>query len=135
MRPYARGSGGFTASTTQSTSRRPSSGCRCFGVADFIRVPRPAAITTAAKSLKAGAPGFEPGIAGPKPAALPLGYAPSLGRVSPIVEVIRLLSGRRPQRQAAPALTAGAASGASALGYAPSLGRVSPIVEVIRLLS
>jgi hypothetical protein len=27
----------------------------------------------------AGAPGFEPGIAGPKPAALPLGYAPSLG--------------------------------------------------------
>src|SRR5262245_45543545 len=25
----------------------------------------------------AGAPGFEPGIAGPKPAALPLGYAPS----------------------------------------------------------
>ena len=24
----------------------------------------------------AGAPGFEPGIAGPKPAALPLGYAP-----------------------------------------------------------
>ena len=27
--------------------------------------------------LLAGAPGFEPGIAGPKPAALPLGYAPS----------------------------------------------------------
>ena len=27
-------------------------------------------------SLMAGAPGFEPGIAGPKPAALPLGYAP-----------------------------------------------------------
>src|SRR5437764_7545998 len=26
----------------------------------------------------AGAPGFEPGIAGPKPAALPLGYAPSI---------------------------------------------------------
>src|SRR3954451_10529906 len=27
----------------------------------------------------AGAPGFEPGIAGPKPAALPLGYAPQCG--------------------------------------------------------
>ena len=27
----------------------------------------------------AGAPGFEPGIAGPKPAALPLGYAPLIG--------------------------------------------------------
>src|SRR3954471_14337720 len=26
---------------------------------------------------KAGAPGFEPGVAGPKPAALPLVYAPS----------------------------------------------------------
>src|SRR5690349_5155712 len=25
----------------------------------------------------AGAPGFEPGMAGPKPAALPLGYAPT----------------------------------------------------------
>ena len=30
----------------------------------------------------AGAPGFEPGIAGPKPAALPLGYAPRIGRWS-----------------------------------------------------
>ena len=48
---------------------------RCRGL---IRVPRPAAITTAASSpaIRAGAPGFEPGIAGPKPAALPLGYAP-----------------------------------------------------------
>ena len=45
------GPSGRTASTTQSTSRRPSSGWRCFGVADFIRVPRPAAITTAAKSV------------------------------------------------------------------------------------
>src|SRR5262245_31057526 len=27
-------------------------------------------------SERAGAPGFEPGIAGPKPAALPLGHAP-----------------------------------------------------------
>src|SRR5204862_6174584 len=29
-----------------------------------------------ARRRVAGAPGFEPGIAGPKPAALPLGYAP-----------------------------------------------------------
>src|SRR4051794_8669755 len=36
--------------TTQSTMRRPSSGCRCFGVALFMRVPRPPAITTAARS-------------------------------------------------------------------------------------
>ncbi len=44
----------------------------------------PPARTTAASSdpftdafrAMAGAPGFEPGIAGPKPAALPLGYAP-----------------------------------------------------------
>ena len=31
----------------------------------------------------AGAPGFEPGIAGPKPAALPLGYAPQCGEYKP----------------------------------------------------
>src|SRR3954454_3452822 len=42
------------ACTTQSTSRRPSSGCRCFGVALFIRVPRPAAITTAVTSFVMG---------------------------------------------------------------------------------
>src|SRR5581483_5935633 len=30
----------------------------------------------ASATQMAGAPGFEPGIAGPKPAALPLGYAP-----------------------------------------------------------
>src|SRR5579863_5258724 len=49
-----------------------------------MRVPSPAARTTAAMGVSltlprpemAGAPGFEPGIAGPKPAALPLGYAP-----------------------------------------------------------
>src|SRR5207244_9215657 len=71
---------GRTASTAQSARRRPSRGWRCFGVADFIRVPCPAAMTTAAsRPVKAGAPGFEPGIAGPKPAALPLGYAPELG--------------------------------------------------------
>src|SRR3954447_19176366 len=75
------GPSGWTAATTQSTRRRPSSGWRCFGVADFIRVPRPAAMMTAARSLIAtGAPGFEPGIAGPKPAALPLGYAPPPGK-------------------------------------------------------
>ena len=38
------------APITQSTIRRPSSGCRCFGVALFMRVPRPAAMTTAARS-------------------------------------------------------------------------------------
>ena len=39
------------ARDTQSTIRRPSSGCRCFGVALFMRVPRPPAITTAARSF------------------------------------------------------------------------------------
>src|SRR5205823_3356243 len=38
------------ARTTQSAIRRPSSGCRCFGVALFMRVPSPPAITTAARS-------------------------------------------------------------------------------------
>ena len=38
------------ASTTQSTILRPRIGCRCFGVALFMRVPIPAAITTAASS-------------------------------------------------------------------------------------
>jgi hypothetical protein len=49
-----------------------------------MRVPWPPAITTAASFERgwdivgtlAGAPGFEPGITGPKPVALPLGYAP-----------------------------------------------------------
>ncbi len=77
------GSSARPASITQSTSRRPSSAWRCFGVAERIRVPSPPARTTAASldaftcsRAMAGAPGFEPGIAGPKPAALPLGYAP-----------------------------------------------------------
>ena len=77
------GADASAAWSTQSTIRRPSTGCRCFGTADRIRVPRPAAMTTAAIGMSltwagsmAGAPGFEPGIAGPKPAALPLGYAP-----------------------------------------------------------
>src|SRR5579884_3708080 len=38
------------APITQSTMRWPSSGCRCFGFALFMRVPRPAAMTTAASS-------------------------------------------------------------------------------------
>ena len=37
------------ASITQSTTRRPSSGCRCFGTDDRMRVPSPPAITTAAR--------------------------------------------------------------------------------------
>src|SRR5262245_16416818 len=36
---------------TQSTIRRPSSGWRCFGVALFMRVPIPPAITTAASDF------------------------------------------------------------------------------------
>ena len=73
------------AVSTQSTIRRPRSGCRCFGRSERMRVPRPAAITTAPRVLslfvtKAGAPGFEPGITGPKPVALPLGHAPECGR-------------------------------------------------------
>ena len=71
-----------TPSITQSTMRRPRIGWRCFGTSERIRVPRPAAITTAPSVLssldgtEAGAPGFEPGITGPKPVALPLGHAP-----------------------------------------------------------
>ena len=53
------------------------------------RLPSPPAMTTAASSLRdsvtvgtlAGAPGFEPGITGPKPVALPLGHAPRLGKL------------------------------------------------------
>src|SRR5579885_383141 len=36
------------AAITQSTRRRPSSGWRCFGTAERMRVPSPAAMTTAA---------------------------------------------------------------------------------------
>lgn len=38
--------------------------------------------------VKPGAPGFEPGIAGPKPAALPLGYAPSISYFSLIQNTV-----------------------------------------------
>ena len=78
------GSSGRAASTIQSTIRRPRIGCRCLGIAERMRVPRPPAMTTAASlgrdsdtvGTLAGAPGFEPGITGPKPVALPLGHAP-----------------------------------------------------------
>ena len=69
-------------------SSRPSAGrgsdAGASGVAERMRVPRPPAMTTAASlgrdsdtvGTLAGAPGFEPGITGPKPVALPLGHAP-----------------------------------------------------------
>ena len=38
---------GRAVSSTQSTIRRPRSGWRCFGVAERMRVPRPAAMTIA----------------------------------------------------------------------------------------
>ena len=72
-------------SSTQSTMRRPRIGWRCFGTSERMRVPSPAAMTTAPRVLspfddtEAGAPGFEPGITGPKPVALPLGHAPLRG--------------------------------------------------------
>ena len=63
--------------------RRPRIGCRCLGMAERMRVPRPPAMTTAASlgrdsdtvGTLAGAPGFEPGVTGPNPVALPLGHA------------------------------------------------------------
>src|SRR5213079_1598949 len=77
------------------------------------------AMTTAA-SLRsftgdgAGAPGFEPGIAGPKPAALPLGYAP-------LRYVCRPWTGwRRPHGPSPYGLQVGVASDALALGHAPT---------------
>ena len=57
----------------------------------------------------AGAPGFEPGIAGPKPAALPLGYAP--------VHFEYRNQTAEPAKPARP--SCGIASDAAALGYAP----------------
>ena len=80
---------GRAASTTQSTMRRPRIGCRCLTSEERMRVPSPPAMTTAASLVgivgvvsMAGAPGFEPGITGPKPVALPLGHAPEQGRQS-----------------------------------------------------
>src|SRR5215204_4110860 len=76
--------------------------CRTFARLDFILVPLPAARTTAkigelsdmyphnsyrssgrpsrTALSSAGAAGFEPAIPGPKPGALPLGYAPVKAR-------------------------------------------------------
>src|SRR5881628_3645370 len=73
-----------TASTVSSTCAmrgRPAIEWRTFGVFERIRVERPAASTMASGASvmpgrQAGAPGFEPGIADPKSAALPLGHAP-----------------------------------------------------------
>src|SRR5262245_27910691 len=85
--------------------------------------------TAASVPVKAGAPGFEPGIAGPKPAALPLGYAP------PFVCVARSLAGVQSSAdggrggKAATALMVGVASDALPLGYAP------PFVCVARSLA
>ena len=95
------GPSGRAASSTQSTILLPRIGCRCLGTAERMRVPSPPAITTAANVESvtglcemAGAPGFEPGIAGPKPAALPLGYAPvNLSDLNPT-------GGRAGERQA-----------------------------------
>src|SRR5919106_2388739 len=46
------GSNPRTATTTQSTSRRPRSGWRCLGRRDRMRVPSPAARTTAARGVR-----------------------------------------------------------------------------------
>src|SRR3954469_9340731 len=63
---------------------------------------------------EAGAPGFEPGITGPKPAALPTWLRPTARSVA-------IHRGRRsrPLRRDAAALMVGAVTGASELGYAP----------------
>src|SRR5919108_1836652 len=112
---------GRTASTTQSTRRRPSNGCRCFAVEDFIRVPRPPASTTAASpsGIRSGAPGFEPGIAGPKPALRPKvrhAYAAHFRPIS-IASALAWMAG-------APGFEPGIAGpkpAALPLGYAPPL--------------
>src|SRR5215472_4680639 len=74
----------------------------------------------------AGAPGFEPGIAGPKPAALPLGYAPPQLAVSPNTQLAR------PHGQSPHGLQVGVASDASALGYAPPQLDASPNTQLAR---
>src|SRR5262245_7584707 len=87
------------ASRTQPIIGRPARGCSTLGRAERILVPWPAASTIAPRLIGIGPPpgwlasrsggslvgagGFEPPIAGPKPAALPLGYAPSGARPGP----------------------------------------------------
>src|SRR5438270_9131714 len=66
----------------------------------------------------AGAPGFEPGIAGPKPAALPLGYAPPRSSIGTATTAHHAaLQTAAPAKPARP--PNGIASDAAALGYAP----------------
>src|SRR5438067_948179 len=66
----------------------------------------------------AGAPGFEPGIAGPKPAALPLGYAPPHSSIGTARRRHRAaLQTAAPAKPARP--PSGIARAAAALGYAP----------------
>src|SRR5437763_1833044 len=66
----------------------------------------------------AGAPGFEPGIAGPKPAALPLGYAPPRSSIGTATTAHHAaLQTAAPAKPARP--PRGIASDAAALGYAP----------------
>src|SRR5918995_609014 len=71
----------------------------------------------------AGAPGFEPGITGPKPVALPLGYAPPRWRNEPHPQSATRASpcstNGPPAKPAG--LQTGIASDASALGYAPRM--------------
>ena len=87
------------ASTGQSTRRRPSSGWSCFGRSDFIRVPRPAAMTSAASGEvtvgMAGAGGFEPPDHGTKTRCLTAWLRP-IGSVS----VSEVTGGRRRGRRA-----------------------------------
>src|SRR5512133_353285 len=66
----------------------------------------------------AGAPGFEPGIAGPKPAALPLGYAPlRSSRGTAATDQPAAIQTAAPAKPAQPLW--GIASDAAALGHAP----------------
>src|SRR5438445_11550021 len=93
-------------------------------------------MTTAAsfrsvKSEMAGAPGFEPGIAGPKPAALPLGYAPPQDSVTTCLEgsaPVRYEAAAVPAKPARPRLSA-PQDDASALGYAPPQDGVTACLE------
>ena|SRR5215831_7131006 len=71
----------------------------------------------------AGAPGFEPGIAGPKPAALPLGYAPPPSSIgTPVTGYLAAIQTAVAAKPARP--PGGIASDAAALGYAPSAASI-----------
>src|SRR5205823_1750220 len=113
------GSSPRAASITQSTRRRPRSGCRCFGVSERMRVPSPAARTTAASRLSVTERellGRQDSNLGsrdqnPLPYHLATPHKRHQSRSS-------LQNGGRGGK-ATTASTVGAASGASALGYAP----------------